>query len=178
MKKLKTVLMLGLLVSLPLQQQAEAQEAKITVSKSKIGSGVAVFHDGNFRIAGSLAQPILQNPGQLTSGQLWYLPVQIITTEVVQKENSIPVKFSLDQNYPNPFNPEARFTLVLNQPQQVQIAVYDVLGREVIRLHEGRLSARQPHMFVLAGQRWASGLYLIRAVGETFSAVRRAVLVK
>ena len=100
MKKLKIILILSLLFSLYFQQQAAAQDAKITLSKSKMGTGVAVFDDGNYRIAGSLAQPIRQNPGQLTSGQFWYLGVQIITTEVAQKENSIPIEFSLEQNYP------------------------------------------------------------------------------
>ncbi len=114
MKQKKMILMpLVLAMGLLFQQPVEAQEAKITVSKSKIGTGVAIFNDGNYRIAGSLAQPIRQNPGQLTSGQLWYLGVQIITTEVAQKENSIPTEFSLEQNYPNPFNPTTtiKFTL-------------------------------------------------------------------
>ena len=53
--KLRIILILGFLVSIPLQQQAEAQEVKITLSKNKIGTGVAVFDDGNYRIVGSLA---------------------------------------------------------------------------------------------------------------------------
>ncbi len=73
MKKLKIILILSLLFSLYFQQQAEAQEAKISLSKSKLSTAVAVLNDGNYRIAGSLAQPIRQNPGQLTRGQLWYL---------------------------------------------------------------------------------------------------------
>ena len=95
----------------------------------------------------------------------------------VEEPPEIPA-YSLSEVYPNPFNPEARFTLALGHSQQVQIVVYDVLGREVARLQEGRLAAQQPYTFSVAGHRWASGLYLIRVVGETFNAVRHVVLVK
>lgn len=109
--------------------------------------------------------------------ELWkFNPLDLATA--VDNRPEIPDAYSLSGIYPNPFNPEARFMLSLGQPQHVRIAVYDVLGREVARVHDGRLSARQPHTFVLSGQRWASGLYLVRAVGETFDTVRRAVLVK
>ena len=164
--KLKTVLMLGWLVSLSLQQQAEAQEAKITVSKSKIGSAVAVFNDGTYRIAGSLAHPILQNPGQLTSGQLWYLGVQIITTEVAQKENSIPIEFSLDQNYPNPFNPTTTIQFTLPEASRVTLKLFDILGRELVTLVDKEL-ATGVHKVLFDATDFASGVYFYRIQAES-----------
>ncbi len=54
-------------------------------------------------------------------------------------ENKIPEKFSLAQNYPNPFNPATtiEYSLPVNSEkqnpdyEQVQLAIYDVLGRLV-----------------------------------------------
>ena len=109
--------------------------------------------------------------------ELWKLDLAALATAVEDTEE-ISASYHLSEVYPNPFNPEARFTLALDHPQQVQIAVYDVLGREIVRLHEGRLAAQQAHAFSVAGHRWASGLYVIRVVGETFNAVRQVVLVK
>ena len=175
--KLKTVLMLGWLVSLSLQQQAEAQEAKITVSKSKIGSAVAVFNDGTYRIAGSLAQPILQNPGQLTSGQLWYLGVQIITTEAAQKEDSIPIEFSLDQNYPNPFNPTTTIQFTLPEASRVTLKLFDILGRELVTLVDKEME-KGVHKVLFDAKDFASGVYFYRIQAESENSDARQAFVQ
>lgn len=175
--KLKTVLMLGWLVSLSLQQQAEAQEAKITVSKSKIGSAVAVFNDGNYRIVGSIGQPIRQNPGQLTSGQLWYLGVQIITTEVAKNENSIPTEFSLEQNYPNPFNPTTTIQFTLPEALRVTLKLFDILGRELVTLVDKEMETGV-HKVLFDATDFASGVYFYRIQAESENSDARQAFVQ
>ncbi|MBC8401813.1 MAG: T9SS type A sorting domain-containing protein [Candidatus Marinimicrobia bacterium] len=49
----------------------------------------------------------------------------------VQDELSIPGKFTLHQNYPNPFNPVTIIQYELPQRSDVQITIFDLLGREV-----------------------------------------------
>ena len=70
----------------------------------------------------------------MSSGQLWYLGVQIITTEAAQKENSIPIEFSLEQNYPNPFNPTTTIQFTLPEASRVTLKLFDILGRELVTL--------------------------------------------
>ncbi len=49
----------------------------------------------------------------------------------------LPRELSLSPNYPNPFNPDTRVSYGLPEAGMARIAVYDVLGREVIELtHE------------------------------------------
>ena len=175
--KLKTVLMLGFLVSITLQQHVEAQEAKITVSKSKMGAAVAVFDDGNYRIVGSLAQPILQNPGQLTSGQLWYLGVQIITTEAAQIENSIPIEFSLEQNYPNPFNPTTTIQFTLPEASTVTLKLFDILGKELVTLVDKEM-ATGVHKVLFDATDFASGVYFYRIQAESENSDLRQAFVQ
>ncbi|HYE94802.1 MAG TPA: T9SS type A sorting domain-containing protein [Rubricoccaceae bacterium] len=88
-----------------------------------------------------------------------------------------PSSFALSAVYPNPFNPLARFTLEVDAPQRVTLALYDALGREVATLHDGRMEAGT-HAFALDGGALPSGLYLLRATGETVSVTRSAVLLK
>lgn len=45
----------------------------------------------------------------------------------------------LRQNYPNPFNPQTRIEFVLHRPEDVQITVFDLAGRRVATLQDGRL---------------------------------------
>ena len=52
-----------------------------------------------------------------------------------------PEVFSLDQNYPNPFNPTTRIRFGLPQKSNVRVTVYNIVGQEVARVHEGEHEA-------------------------------------
>ncbi len=95
---------------------------------------------------------------------------------------SKPVEYSLGSNYPNPFNPATRFEIRLPADGDVTLAVYDVLGREMRVLSEGRRSAgvytvewdgRDPN-----GLASPSGVYIVRMKAGEFTAARKIVLMK
>ncbi|GAB5519455.1 MAG: hypothetical protein RhofKO_17060 [Rhodothermales bacterium] len=86
--------------------------------------------------------------------------------------------FNLSQVYPNPFNPEASVTLSVRERQQVRVTVYDLLGREVARLFDGELASQKGQLLRLDGSQWTSGLYVVRAVGERFTATQVVTLLK
>lgn len=86
--------------------------------------------------------------------------------------------YALSAAYPNPFHGTAAFSLDLAEAQHVTVEVFDVLGRRVARLHDGPLSAGEPHQFTLDGRSLPSGLYVVRATGETFSASETATRIR
>ena len=86
--------------------------------------------------------------------------------------------FALSEAYPNPFNPSTNFTLAVGQTQNVQIRVFDLLGREVAMLHNGSLEGQATHTFSFNAQGLSSGKYLLRVQGENFAASKQVVLVK
>lgn len=53
----------------------------------------------------------------------------------------IPERFILEQNYPNPFNPTTAISFQLSANSDVTLKIYDLLGREVATLLNGRMSA-------------------------------------
>ncbi|UCD36956.1 MAG: choice-of-anchor D domain-containing protein [Fidelibacterota bacterium] len=53
--------------------------------------------------------------------------------------DAIPAEFALHQNYPNPFNPASTIRFDLPEAADVTIIVYDLLGREIVRLAESRI---------------------------------------
>ncbi len=90
----------------------------------------------------------------------------------------LPTAYLLTPPYPNPFNPEARLSLMVKRQQEVEVSVYDALGRRVRVLYRGAMAAEQARALVFEAGDLPSGLYLIRAVGEYIAATRRVMLLK
>jgi hypothetical protein len=99
----------------------------------------------------------------------------------------LPTDFSLSQNYPNPFNPETEITFALPERSHLRIAISDILGRDILTLHEGELAAgyhsRRWSGVDEAGRKVVSGIYFYRmtAIGESgtqFTKVMKLLLLK
>ncbi len=80
--------------------------------------------------------------------------------------------------YPNPFNAATTVTISLQQSGLMKAALYDVLGREVLQLANGRRAAGQ-HQFSLDGSHLVSGVYFLHVSGSAgHSDVQKLVLMK
>lgn len=86
--------------------------------------------------------------------------------------------YQLSGVYPNPFNPTTTFQLQVAKSQQVEIAVFDMLGRRVQQLYSGPLNAAEARIFSLDAGDLPSGRYVLRASGEYFSSDQTITLVK
>ena len=114
------------------------------------------------------------------TGELNFDQLQIAKnslTAVEKPESGIPDDFALLQNYPNPFNPSTTISYALPTAGQVQITVFDILGREVARL----VDAVQPagtYAVVFNTGALPSGVYIYRMTSGSFSAVRKMQVLK
>lgn len=96
--------------------------------------------------------------------------------------DAVPDVFALHGNFPNPFNPTTEIQLDLPTAARVQVVVYDLGGREVVRLVDGRLPAGRRQIRFNA-ETLSSGTYLYRIIArgegwETFTATGYMTLVK
>jgi hypothetical protein len=85
--------------------------------------------------------------------------------------------FELAQNFPNPFNPSTTIRFSLSAREWVTLKVFDVNGREVATLVEGKMAAGV-HNVTFAPRDLAGGLYFYQLTAGKFSQTRRAVLMK
>ena len=101
------------------------------------------------------------------------------TEEYVRAATSAlaPQSFELWQNYPNPFNPKTVVSGQWSVTSVVRLAVYDVLGREVAVLADGRYPAGK-YSFTFDGSNLSSGVYFCRLTAGGFTAVRKMTLIK
>lgn len=85
-----------------------------------------------------------------------------------------PQPFRLSAARPNPFSTTTRLQLSLDAPTALRVAVFDALGREVMKLHEGTLQAGTYNLR-LDGSNLPPGLYLVRATDGRGATVTRSV---
>ena len=54
-----------------------------------------------------------------------------------ENTSQIPSKFNMSQNYPNPFNPSTQFSYTLPESGNIELAIYDIMGKMVYKFHDG-----------------------------------------
>jgi hypothetical protein len=96
----------------------------------------------------------------------------------VDRTAGLPEKYQLHQNFPNPFNPTTTIQVDLVQPQQVSLIVYNIMGREVLRLADGEMMHAGYHQFSFDAAQLACGVYFVRVDAGPLQKLRKMVLMK
>ena len=113
----------------------------------------------------------------IKDGGIWRRPLSEMITGVKQHGDAAPLKFSLSQNYPNPFNPTTVIDYQLPVNSVVTLKIYDILGREVATLINGRQSAGY-YNAKFNGANLPSGVYLYRLQAGSFVQTKKLMLMK
>ncbi len=83
----------------------------------------------------------------------------------------------LDQNYPNPFNPSTTISYTLDATSNVSLEVFDLMGRKVSTLVQGRQNAGEQSISFDASS-LASGVYIYRLIAGGEVLTKKMVLLK
>lgn len=111
----------------------------------------------------------------------WYLwiesRVQTGSPVADEPEPELPGGYQLHPNHPNPFNPVTTLQFELPAAGDVELIVYDMLGRQVATLVKGAMPAGT-HSVRFEANGLSSGVYLAQLRAGTFTQVRKMVLMK
>ena len=137
-------------------------------------SGSATLGSHNLSVTNSA-------PGGGTSNTLAFRVISTVSVKDVK--GHMPTEYALHQNYPNPFNPSTTIAFDLPQASQVTIAVFNLLGQEVISLLKGMEMSMGAQQVTLNSNELTSGIYFYRIEaigmnGKTFTSVKRMILMK
>ncbi len=80
---------------------------------------------------------------------------------ISEQGEQVPDSFRLHQNFPNPFNPTTKIRFELDKGADVEMNVYDVMGRLVGVLADGFVPSGM-HEVVFSGSGLSSGEYFLR----------------
>ena len=85
--------------------------------------------------------------------------------------------FKLSAVFPNPFNSSARFDLTVAQDNILEISVWDLSGRKMLDVWNGKL-VRGSHSFTINGAEFPAGVYILSAVSASSTLHRKFILIK
>jgi len=88
-----------------------------------------------------------------------YYSKKELTEPVSPPEVAVFGPLQLHANYPNPFNPSTHITFKLEEQAEVELTVYDMSGRKVLRRELGTMQAGM-HTEEVNLQGYASGTYI------------------
>lgn len=96
----------------------------------------------------------------------------------IENDNVItPTSYFLSQNYPNPFNPSTKIKFAIPASGNVNITVYDNLGKEVTTVLNRELAAGQ-YTENFDASRLSSGVYFYRITAGSFVQTKKMILLR
>ncbi|MCF8262906.1 MAG: T9SS type A sorting domain-containing protein [Melioribacteraceae bacterium] len=131
-------------------------------STSKL-RGVFMFNGGTAVVTG-------QGDEVITTGVM-------VTSVEVNRSEVIPEGFNLSQNYPNPFNPTTQIEFSVPNSGDVQLIVFDALGRTVGELVNDQMSAGT-YTVSFNATHLSSGIYFYKLVSQDFIQTKKMILIK
>jgi hypothetical protein len=166
-------------------------ESTVVIQNSGLGSanGLSVrSSDPQFILTGDLSDVPPNVSRTLTvrfsplatgifSGSLTVGSTNLSAPIVIQVTGSAVDHFALGENYPNPFNAQTTIGFDVASSTQVQLKVFDVLGRDVVTLVDEQMA---PGLYkrVFDGSSLSSGVYLYQLKAGSFTQTRKMLLVK
>lgn len=130
------------------------------------GSSVTIWHRANASDGSGL------NTG---AGSSVTLERGVVTSSETDPE--VVDEFELKQNFPNPFNPTTNITYSLPQQSEVELRVFDMVGREVATL-VNREQAAGSYTVNFDASQLSSGMYLYRLNTASTTITRKMMLIK
>jgi outer membrane protein assembly factor BamB len=101
----------------------------------------------------------------------------VIPDAISDGNRLLPENISLLSNYPNPFNAQTKINFTLEEKGMVSLSIYDILGRKVISLFEGDISAGE-HSLIWDASAFTSGVYFARLETKARSKSHKMILLK
>jgi len=96
---------------------------------------------------------------------------------IQQISAEVPEAFLLSQNYPNPFNPMTKIKFNVTKTANVNITVFDVLGKHITTLVNEKLNAGSYETEWNANN-MPGGVYFYKLETEDFSETKKMILIK
>jgi hypothetical protein len=113
-----------------------------------------------------------------TTADAAILDIQYTPVSVELADDNIPDQYYLDQNFPNPFNPSTTIKFGITEASNVNLRVYDILGKEVAVLIDNQFMGAGSYNVKFDARNLASGTYIYRITAGNSTVSKKMQLLK
>jgi hypothetical protein len=143
------------------------------------GAYYASTENGNVVFTGFIFPELPNDVQQAALGNFLAWSGSTVSNE---EEPNLPTQFALYENYPNPFNPVTTIRFDVPEVSDVNITVYNVLGKQVNSIDLNTMSPGKHHIkwrgIDNAGKPVSSGVYFYTIKAGDFFATKKMMLLK
>jgi hypothetical protein len=152
--------------------------AQKVLSREVISSGGSDMTGGEYRISGTVGQPVIgvSSSSSMIAGQGFWYQIESVPMDLDQIP-SIPSSPILHPNYPNPFNPSTMIEFVLPFRGHVKFVIQNLSGKLLDVLIDNTLESGR-HFVRFEARDLPAGVYIYRLTCGSFQAERRMLLLK
>ena len=140
------------------------------------------FTNSGFVIVADTNQKFSKFYSKESSNENYRPYLQLDFEEINADPATIEVSTQFITNYPNPFNPTTTISFSVPLETNMQVCIYNMLGKKVVTLADEIFSTGDQHIIWNgtdgAGKRVSSGVYFCKLVGKNVSSVRKLMLMK
>jgi type IX secretion system substrate protein len=133
-----------------------------------------------FDTTGITATTVDLNFNRIFSGVAHFSSLAVMSetsTTSIDDDIYMPNGFALEQNYPNPFNPRTAISYHLAVDAQVELSIFDLVGRKVETLVSGFRPSGY-YTIVWDASALSSGVYFYRMTTPDFVDTKKMILMK
>ncbi len=113
-----------------------------------------------------------------TTADAAILDIQHTPVSVELADDNIPDQYYLDQNFPNPFNPSTTIKFGITEASNVDLRIYDAIGREVAVLISNQFMGAGSYNVKFDASNLASGNYVYRMTAGVNTVSRKMQILK
>lgn len=113
----------------------------------------------------------------INSGSM-YIPGYYLGVNDENPASRHPESYALLQNYPNPFNPSTTITYSIPEQSDVELKVFDILGREVTTLVNMEQQTAGEYKVPFNASTLSSGVYIYSIRAGNFRSSKKLMLLK
>ncbi len=161
--------------------QLSTSDTDVILRSPNIGRHIHPAGVGGTSFEGGADAFWMEEDASVTDGySLWYARVPWVnTTDVKMSENlgQLPETHQLFQNYPNPFNASTMIKFQLQENSNVQLKIFDTLGKEVATIIDRKMESGV-HSVNFDASNLSSGVYFYKLITQNFVSTNKMILMK
>lgn len=118
-----------------------------------------------------------RNDAGMTTGFVWSFRTAVLPNSSDELFDAVPENMTLGPVYPNPFNTMLTISFALPQAQDISLTAYDILGRQVEILAQGRFTAGI-YRFQWNIKKRETGIYFLQLKSREHALTTKVVALK